>query len=351
MKRTTSFLIISVFGFVLFSCASTSSVQKEAPSTEKIVREIESSTRVKAMNEKLLMSSFSQGRSSSRDYKIGPQDLLEISVFEVEKLNKTVRVSSQGNVNLPLIGILRVKGLTPEELEKELRSLLAEKYLQDPHVSVLIKEYRNQRISVMGAVKNPGVFDVTGAKTILDMLAIAGGLRDDSSQLLFLLRPPKEEELSQKGKGNDDPRPQAFVIDLEGLLVEGNLKLNLQLLHGDVINVPASGKVFVGGEVKTPGGFLIGKKMTLSQAVISAGGLKFQAQASETRLIRYSDKGTGKKVLTFNVYAIQKGKDEDPYLKENDIIIVPSSAVKTVLSTVKDVFSASFGIGSVSVGF
>jgi polysaccharide export outer membrane protein len=203
----------------------------------------------------------------------------------------------------------------------------------------------------MGAVKNPGVFDVTGAKTILDMLAIAGGLREDAGQLLFLLRPPKAEEIPQEEKGDYDRRPETFVIDLEGLLVEGNLKLNVFLLHGDVINVPNSGKVFVGGEVKSPGGFVKGKKMTLSQAIIQAGGLKFQASASETRLIRYSEKGTGKEVLTFNVYAIQKGKEEDPYLKENDIVFVPSSLVKSALGTVKDVFSASFGIGKVSVGF
>lgn len=350
MKKTNLFLIICVFAFVLFSCASTPSVQKEAPSTEQMAREIESSKRVKAMNEKLLMSTFSPGRSSNRDYKIGPQDLLEISVFEAEKLNKTVRVSSQGNVNLPLIGVLKVKGLTPEELEKEIRSLLAEKYLQDPHVSVLIKEFRNQRISVMGSVKNPGVFDVTGTRTILDLLAMAGGLREDSGQLLFLLRPTKEEELSQKGKGDDDRRPETFVIDLEGLLVEGNLKLNVSLLHGDVINVPVSGKVFVGGEVKSPGGFVKGKKMTLGQAIILAGGLNFAANGSDTKIFRYSEKGTDKEVLTFNVYAIQKGREKDPYLQENDIVIVPQSGVKAFLSGVKDTFRAALGIGKVSVG-
>jgi polysaccharide export outer membrane protein len=351
-RKTTPFLFVCFFlALVLSSCASAPDAKKETPSTEQMAREIESSKRVNAMNEKLMSNALSIKRSSHRDYKIGPQDLLEITVFEVEKLNKTVRVSSQGNVNLPLIGILKVKGLTPEELEKELRSLLAEKYLQDPHVSVLIKEFRNQQISVMGAVKNPGVFDVTGAKTILDMLAIAGGLREDAGQLLFLLRPPKAEEIPQEEKGDYDRRPETFVIDLEGLLVEGNLKLNVFLLHGDVINVPNSGKVFVGGEVKSPGGFVKGKKMTLSQAIIQAGGLKFQASASETRLIRYSEKGTGKEVLTFNVYAIQKGKEEDPYLKENDIVFVPSSLVKSALGTVKDVFSASFGIGKVSVGF
>jgi polysaccharide export outer membrane protein len=302
------------------------------------------------MNEKLLMSSFSAGRSSNRDYKIGPQDLLEISVFEVEKLNKTVRVSSQGNVNLPLIGVLKVKGLTPEELEKEIRSLLAEKYLQDPHVSVLIKEFRNQRISVMGSVKNPGVFDVTGTRTILDLLAMAGGLREDAGQLLFLLRPPREEELSQKGKGDDDRRPETFVIDLEGLLVEGNLRLNVSLLHGDVINIPVSGRVFVGGEVKSPGGFVKGRKMTLGQAIILAGGLNFSANGSDTKIFRYSEKGTDKEVLTFNIYAIQKGREKDPYLQENDIIVVPQSGVKAFLGGVRDTFRAASGIGKLSVG-
>jgi polysaccharide export outer membrane protein len=350
MNKTNLFLIICAFAFVLFSCASTSSVRREAPSTEQIAREIESSKRVKAMNEKLLVSSFSARRSPHRDYKIGPQDLLEISVFEAEKLNKTVRVSSQGNVNLPLIGVLKVKGLTPEELEKEIRSLLAEKYLQDPHVNVLVKEFRNQRISVMGAVRNPGVFDVTGARTILDLLATAGGLKEDAGQLLFLLRPPSEEETSKKEKGHYNRKAEAFVIDLEGLLVEGNLGLNLPLLHGDIINVPVAGKIFVGGDVKSPGGFVKGRKMTLSQAIISAGGLNFKANGSETKIIRYSEKGTDKEILTFNVYAIQKGKAEDPYLKENDIVFVPTSGAKAFLSGVKNTFRAAFGIGGVSVG-
>jgi polysaccharide export outer membrane protein len=351
-KERVSFYLFTLFVLViLFSCSSTSTSKKESSSPEGISRGIESSKKINAMNEKILLSALSSRRTSHRDYRIGPQDLLEITVFEVEKLNKTVRVSSQGNINLPLLGVLKVKGLTVEELEKEIRSLLAEKYMQDPQVNVLIKEYRNQRISVMGSVKNPGVFDVTGSKTILDMLAMAGGLGEDAGPLLFLLRPPKEEEIFQKEKGDYDRRPETFVIDLEGLLVEGNLKLNVSLLHGDVINVPVSGKVFVGGEVKSPGGFPKGKKMTLSQAIIQAGGLKFQAKASETRLIRYSERGTNKEVLTFNVYAIQRGKDEDPYLKENDIVFVPSSLVKTALGTVKDVFTASFGIGQVSVGF
>ena len=182
MERERFFLVPILLLSILLSCATPPPPRSEsAPITpEARDREIESSRQVKAMNERILMSSLASRRDIYRDYKIGPEDLLEISVFEEEKLNKTVRVSSQGNISLSLLGVLRVKGLTANELEKEVRDLLAEKYFQDPHVGVFIKEYRSVRISVMGAVEKPNVFEVTGRKTILEMLGMAGGLKEDA---------------------------------------------------------------------------------------------------------------------------------------------------------------------------
>lgn len=335
--------LISVI-FIL-SCASSPPPKKEVVSPETQMREIETSKRVKEMNEKILISFHSSRRDLYRDYIIGPEDLLEISVFEDEKLNKTVRVSSQGNINLTLLGILKVKGLTANDLEKEVRDLLAEKYFQDPHVSVFIKEYRNQRISVMGSVGRPGVYDVTGQKTILDILALTGGLKEDAGQLLFLIRPTKLEDETTKGKkDSDNQTPQTCMIDLDELLTKGDFTLNLPLLHGDIINIPVSGKIFVGGEVRSPGGFpLTGKKLTLSQAITLAGGLKGEAAGSETRIFRYSEKGTDKEIITANVYAIQKGKAEDLYLKESDIIFVPKSVTKAVLNEFWDFLKGHIG--------
>jgi polysaccharide export outer membrane protein len=243
-----------------------------------------------------------------------------------------------------------VKGLTANELEKEIRDLLAEKYFQDPHVGVFIKEYRNQRISVIGAVEKPGVYDVTGQKTVLDILAIAGGLKEDAGPLLFLIRPPRLEDEVLKGKkDSDDQTPRTFLIDLEELLVKGDLALNLPLIHGDVVNIPVSGKIFVGGEVRSPGGFpLRGKKLTVSQAIALAGGLKGEANGSETKIFRYSEKGTGKEILSVNAYAIQKGQEEDLHLKESDIIIVPKSGTKTVLNEIWDFIKGR--IGAISLG-
>jgi polysaccharide export outer membrane protein len=340
---TSLLLLVSL----IVSCVSAPPPEREAVSSLGTAQGTGSSEHVKAMNERILMSTLAAKKDPYRDYTIGPEDLLEISVFEVEKLNKTVRVSFQGDISLPLLGTLRVKGLTARGLEEKIRDLLAEKYLQDPHISVFIREYRSQRISVIGAVKEPKVFEVTGQKTILDMLAIAGGLKDDAGNTLFVIRPSRSKGKTsdaQQGTGGGDPR--TFVINLEELLIKGDLALNLPLMHGDVINIPVSDKVFVGGEVWRPGGFLLkGKKMTLSQAIVLAGGVKPQAKGTQTRIFRYSQTGTGREIITANIYAIQKGEREDINLTDNDIIIVPKHGAKAFLVGVRQTLTGVFTLG------
>jgi polysaccharide export outer membrane protein len=347
LLRISAFFISCFFLIPLFTSCASAPHKKQVIPQEAQIKDFESSRQVKVMNEKILMRNLSTKRDHYRDYQIGPEDLIEISVFEEEKLNKTVRVSSQGNISLPLLGILNVKGLTANELEKEMRDLLGEKYLQDPHVSVFIKEYRNQRVSVIGSVEKPGVFEVTSQKTLLDMLAMAGGLKEDAGELLFLIRVPQlEEEAGKRNKDLDEQNPKTFVIDLEELLVKGDMSLNLPLIHGDVINIPVSGKIFVGGEVKSPGGFLLkGKKMSVSQAIAMAGGLLPEANGAETKIFRYSGTGKEKEILFANVYAIQKGQEKDLDLKENDIVIVPKSGVKAFLIGFRDTLKGLFGFG------
>ncbi len=348
-KSLEGLLFLILAGFFFSSCAS-APTQKEMTFSELQIKEVENSRQAKAMNEKLLMSTLASRKTSTRDYKIGPEDLLEINVFEAEKLDKTVRVSAQGNINLPLLGVLRVKGLTAGETEKEIRDLLAEKYMQDPHVSVFIKEYRNQRISVVGMVEKPGVYDVTGQKTVLDILALSGGLKEDAGQLLFLIRPPNPEEGNPgEKKESSDPAPQTgqtFIIDLEELLIKGQLTLNVPTFNGDVINVPSSGKIFVGGEVFKPGGYpLKGKKLKVSQALALAEGVKPEGDGAGTKIFRYTGKGDEREVLNINVYSILNGQAEDPYLKENDLLIIPTHGVKNFFIGFRDTMKGMFGIG------
>jgi polysaccharide export outer membrane protein len=113
---------------------------------------------------------------STEDYRIGSQDLLELQVFGVADINRTVRVNSRGFISLPLIGMVQAAGLTSEQLEASLAEKLAKNYLQDPQVSVFVKEYTSQRVTVEGAVKKPGVYPIKGRTTLLQTLAIAEGL-------------------------------------------------------------------------------------------------------------------------------------------------------------------------------
>ncbi len=344
-KGLAPLAVCSVF-MLCFSCASAPSKTGKGTleSPEAFIQQVESSGQVSSMNEKILKGGTSSRPSSLNDYRIGPDDLLEISVFEEEKLNKTVRVSSQGNVSLPLVGVLKVKGMTARELEKEIEDLLAEKYLKNPQVSIFIKDYRNQRISVMGAVVKPGVIDVTGQKAILDLLSLAGGLREDAGQLLFLIRPPNQEQgEAPKKDASEEKKPKTYIIDLEELLMKGDLKSNLVLLHGDVVNVPIRGKMFVGGEVRKQGGFPLSRRMTVSQAIALAEGLTSDAGGSQVKVFRYSGKGSERKVFIVNVYAIQKGKEEDPQVKENDVIMVPRNDGKAIAREVWDFLKGRVG--------
>lgn len=110
------------------------------------------------------------------DYRIGPSDLIEISVFQAPELSRTVRVGARGTLTLPLIGQINAGGLTGHELEMLIARKLSENYLQDPQVSVFIKEYISQRVTVEGSVNKPGVFPMSGKTTLLQAIAMAGGL-------------------------------------------------------------------------------------------------------------------------------------------------------------------------------
>lgn len=110
------------------------------------------------------------------DYRIGPSDLIEISVFQVPELSKTVRVGARGTLSLPLIGHVQASGLTSQELETLIARKLQESYLQDPQVSVFIKEFISQRVTVEGNVNKAGVFPISGKTTLLQAIALAGGL-------------------------------------------------------------------------------------------------------------------------------------------------------------------------------
>jgi len=126
--------------------------------------------------------------STSGAYKIGPMDVLDISVFKVPELSKTVQVADTGTINLPLVGEIPVAGKTAQQLERDLTAKLGDKYLQNPQVTVMVKENNSQHVIVSGAVKKPGVYPIKGPTTLLELVATAGGFEQNSDSTVLVLR-------------------------------------------------------------------------------------------------------------------------------------------------------------------
>ncbi len=268
----------------------------------------------------------------SKDYRIGPEDLLDISVFEVKEMTSEVRVNGSGYIRLPLAGQIEAGGLTTSQLE----NLIAKKldhYLQEPTVSVFIKEYRSQPISVLGAVKTPKIYYVTGQMHLLDVLSMAGGLTSDAGNVCIVQ--------NTTGAG---PQKQT-VVDLEALLSKGHTDLNIPVYSGDIVNVPTGGTFFVDGAVNAPGSFSLKSRTTLTQAISMAKGLAFEAVKSGIKIYRGSGQAD-RKVIAVNYDSILSGKTQDIGLKDNDIIIVPKSGFKTFVKGLTTYIGLGpFGLG------
>jgi polysaccharide export outer membrane protein len=247
------------------------------------------------------------------DYKIGPKDLLEITVFGLAELNQTVRVAEDGSISMSLIGRVEVSGLTAQELEKKLASILDRQYTKEARVTVFIREY--QKVSIIGAVGRPGMYELIGPTSLLQAIAQAGGLTAQAMDELFVYR-----------RGPDGKQTR-IVIKLDDLLISGNQDLNIELQPKDVITVPMvqTLNVFVYGEVNAPGAipYLSSKKITLLQAVAQAGGTTEWAKTTRV-LIKRKDKDTGKEMkIRVNLKNMLKSKIADIVLEEGDVVIVP----------------------------
>jgi polysaccharide export outer membrane protein len=253
-----------------------------------------------------------------KEYKIGAKDLLEITVVELPELNQTVRVSEDGSITLPLIGRIVIDGLTKEEVEKQVAALLLEKnYVRNARVTVFIKEYQSKRVALMGAVFNPGMYELVGRMTLLQLISQAAGLTENASSSMFVLR---------EGQDGNQAR---IVIDLDDLINNGNQTLNIPLQAGDIVNIPVEQfiNVYVFGAVRNPGVIQVkmSKMITILQAIAQAGGLIEGASKSGVTVTR-KDRKTGDEIkIKVNLNDVLKGKQPAMDLAEGDVVYVPES--------------------------
>ena len=303
------------------------------------------------INEKQITKN-KEGDSSDKsrfDYVIGGKDVLYITVYDEPDLSydhntqRSLRVSIDGTMSFPLLGNVKLAGLTPFELEKKLEKLLSEGYLINPHVSVILAEYHSKEIYVLGAVHNPGVYPLLGKESILEMISKAGGIVTAENQGIAgndIIVMRKNISINNEITRNSsfmatstvfktdipiDTEVEYIRLDLQKLLKKGDIALNINLQDQDTLYIPMAESIFVFGQVTKPGAIkLLEKDITVIEAISMAGGFTNIASPSRTRIVRMEN-GV-EKTIYVDVNKVVKGKkSNDLILKPGDIVVVPEA--------------------------
>ena len=264
-------------------------------------------------------------------YLLGTDDQLEISGPELtEFANKPVRIDDDGDIQAPLVGRIHVSGLTIQQAEQELNKVLST-YIRQPQVVVSVAEVRSQPVSILGAVNTPGVHQVQGYKTLLEMLALAGGIRPDAGYSIRITRqlewgciPLPKTWIDVSG------RFSVAELNLKQIMEARNPEENIQVFPHDVISVPKAEMVYVIGEVKRSGGFVLGEHEAISvlQALSLAEGLNGTADTRHSRILRLKRGADQREELAVDVKDILNGKKSDIALQGDDILFIPGSTGK-----------------------
>jgi len=243
---------------------------------------------------------WTQARAASEDYRLGAGDLLKIVVFDHDELNLDARVSQTGNITFALVGQVPVGGLSTREAELLLSKRLADGgFVSQPQVSILVSDYESQKVSVMGQVTKAGQYPLDSSKSVLDALALAGGLLSDTA-------------------GDDATLVRAdgthVAIDLPKLF-DGDPAMNLPVHDGDTVFVQRAAQFYVYGEVQHPGQYRLPRNTTISQAISIGGGLTPRGTQRGAIVKRLDADGKEHKLSV---------ADED-MLQPNDVLLIKPS--------------------------
>jgi polysaccharide biosynthesis/export protein len=291
------------------------------------------------------------GPGISGDYRIGPEDLLQITLYNVTgetaltpssdsrltPRTTVVRVSQQGILSLPLLGEIRVSGMTPSEVENALRKAY-EKYIYHPQVGVLVTEYR-QRVSVIGEAVKTGVYELTAPKTVIDVLGMAGGVTEKAGRQVHIYR--------QGPNGRESHVIDLLVLSSNASLINANNAglITMPVQSGDVINIPPAGTFFVDGAVKKPGPYPLGRRYSLNQALATAGGVDPELNSSDITIFRRNGP-SGVEAISVDYSAVLAGSAVDPQIEEDDVIIVPMSTTKFLIKRFVGSLVSGISIGA-----
>lgn len=290
------------------------------------------------------------GSDEDLGYRIGPGDELDIRVFGRAELSRTVRVDNYGKIRLPFLKEMQAACYT----EAQVAGFVAEaykKFLRDPQVDVLVKDYRSQPVAVIGAVNQPGRFQLQRRARALELITFAGGPKSSAvggvvhiihnGELNHCSLPGARYQPAPGGNGDQPANAEngnqpangengnsiAYAITSIKLsdMLAGSPESNPFVQPGDVISVPEADQIFVTGSVVRPGPFAMTPGLTITQAVAMAGGANPEGSIGRVRLVRGTPGKGDRKETVYNLHDIHKRKIQDVTLQANDIVEIPSS--------------------------
>jgi polysaccharide export outer membrane protein len=266
-------------------------------------------------------------------YVLGQGDQILVRVLDMDEMGKDpYQIDMRGNVSLPMAGRIHAGGLTPEELENIIAERL-KKFLKNPEVSVTVNEMRSQPVSVLGEVKSPGVHQLQGEKTLLEVVSMAGGLSPDAGYSIRIARRKEWGPIPLPGSHADESG-QYYVaeVGVKDLMEARSPEKNILVKPNDVVTVPKGELVYVLGAVKKSGGFVLGshQRTTVLQALSMAEGTDSFAKSGNAKILRKTGAEDQRIEIAVNLDKILSGKSPDVPLQSDDILFVPINSTKKV---------------------
>lgn len=258
---------------------------------------------------------------TAQDYRVGGYDVLDITVYEEPDLSREkVRISADGYISFPLIGRLKVDGLSTSGIESLISFKLADgRFVLDAHVSVTVSDYKSKQFMVLGSIKVPGAYPLQARERVLDAVSRAGGIDFEQGGKQGMI-------IRTENPNTDHEKKVVIRIDIPGLLKGGEQLSNFLLSDKDLLYIPKAENFYIIGQVQKPGSYLYQEKdITVVEAISMAGGFTRIAARNRTRIIRVED-GV-EKIIHIKVDAITEAgkKGQDVSILPGDVIVIPES--------------------------
>ena len=269
-----------------------------------------------------------------RPYRLGPDDQVFVEALHVPiAKDRPLRIDSSGYLTVPLAGRVEAAGRTVEQLQNDLIEKLRP-FIRKPEVSVSIAEYHSQPVSVAGPVNNPGVYQLQGYRTLMEILSMAGGAKPEAADTVRITRRVQCAALPLASVRRDTAGQYVVgEVSLQNLLEAKNPTENPEICPRDVITLARAPLVYVMGEVRKPGGFPLREREQTSvlEAVSMAEGLLHTASASGVRILRMRPDGAARTEIAINLKNIQNGTAPDVPVQPNDILVVPNNTPRNAM--------------------